>query len=138
MTEKILGPNRFFSFGSQPTAPDNDTEYDIAITNIWPVLFSWHHESDSGTSSTASLRCFRTDRVAYDSRESDGVPNRGDEEDDEDKASTRSDDSSSDDSGGSNSSTTDDDDKDDAGFRAGPAALVGLVTVGLSSMFALL
>lgn len=117
MTEKILGANRFFNFGSEPTAEGNKTEYDIAITNIWPVVLSWHHEAGSGDSSTASLRCLRADNVAFDSRAPGTVPDRGDIKE------SQSDDNKT---------------KDNAGVRGGPALMAGLFVVGVSSLFAML
>ena len=77
MTKSILGMNRFFSFGSSPTSRGNDTAYDQAVTNIWPMITSWHHATGSGSGqSSASVRCLRAEQITDQSRQPDGVPNR--------------------------------------------------------------
>lgn len=124
MTPKILGANRFFSFGSEPVKANDETEYAIAVTNIWPVLFSWHH---SGSGSSASLRCMRADKIAVDSDEPKDVPSRGDYV--EEKSGSDTDDST-------NQDSSSQDDQDGAAGRNGPV-LAG-VFVAIAALCAVL
>jgi hypothetical protein len=80
LSKEVLGRNRFFALGSQPTGFQNDTEYDIAVTNVWPILFVWdHQQGSSGQHDTiADLRCLRANQVMSGSRTPSSVPSRGD------------------------------------------------------------
>ncbi|KAL6689698.1 hypothetical protein J3F84DRAFT_391583 [Trichoderma pleuroticola] len=70
--EKLLTGDRFFTFGLPPTSENNETEYDAAVRNIWPVLFTWSHTSstpDNFTSITSALRCLRASNITSGSRD---------------------------------------------------------------------
>ncbi|PNP50085.1 hypothetical protein THARTR1_09217 [Trichoderma harzianum] len=70
--EKLLTGDRFFTFGLPPTSENNETEYDAAVRNIWPVLFTWSHTSstpDNFTSTTSALRCLRASNITSGSRD---------------------------------------------------------------------
>ncbi|KAL7930224.1 hypothetical protein V8C35DRAFT_283598 [Trichoderma chlorosporum] len=75
--EKLLTSSRFFTFGSAPTSGNNQTEYDNAVTNIWPVLFSWSHVSGASntTAVTSTLRCLRPSNITSGSRDPNATKN---------------------------------------------------------------
>ncbi|EHK21782.1 uncharacterized protein TRIVIDRAFT_222752 [Trichoderma virens Gv29-8] len=70
--EKLLAGSRFFTFGFPPASENNETEYDTAVRNIWPVLFTWSHASgtsDNITMAASTLRCLRPSNVTSGSRD---------------------------------------------------------------------
>ncbi|UKZ72058.1 uncharacterized protein TrAtP1_012995 [Trichoderma atroviride] len=87
-TEKLLTGSRFFTFGSAPASENDETEYDTAIRNIWPVVFTWSHTSgtppDNTTKGASTLRCLRPNNIASGSRDPN-APKKGGNGDDGDK-----------------------------------------------------
>ncbi|KAK1238856.1 hypothetical protein MKX08_005917 [Trichoderma sp. CBMAI-0020] len=68
---ELLTDSRFLKMGLEPMSSDNETEYDAAIRNIWPVLFTWSHVSKAINVTDAALRCLRPSNVASGSRDPD-------------------------------------------------------------------
>ncbi|KAK4060781.1 uncharacterized protein Triagg1_10624 [Trichoderma aggressivum f. europaeum] len=81
LNEKLLTDNRFFTFGSAPASENNETEYDAAVRNIWPVLFTFSHTSNTPeniTSVTSTLRCLRASNITSGSRDPEASNKGGD------------------------------------------------------------
>ncbi|KAL7917141.1 hypothetical protein ACQKWADRAFT_307463 [Trichoderma austrokoningii] len=76
-TKNLLLGSRFFTIGLEPTSNNNETEYDTAIRNIWPVLFTFSHVSSTANVSNAALRCLRPNNITNGSRDPDASNNGG-------------------------------------------------------------
>jgi hypothetical protein len=61
----------------EPTSSDSKTKYDAAIKNIWPVLFTWSHVSDTINVTTAALRCLRPSNVTSGGQDPDASNKTG-------------------------------------------------------------
>ncbi|KAL7904784.1 hypothetical protein GGI35DRAFT_484297 [Trichoderma velutinum] len=78
--QKLLTGDRFFTYGLSPASENNETEYDAAVRNIWPVLFTWGHTTstpDNTTTVTSALRCLRASNITSGSRNPDASNNGG-------------------------------------------------------------
>lgn len=75
-TKNLLLGSRFFTIGLEPTSNNNETEYDTAIRNIWPVLFTWSHVSSTSNVSEVALRCLRPNNITSGSRDPNAL-NKG-------------------------------------------------------------
>ncbi|KAL6884429.1 hypothetical protein GGI43DRAFT_433381 [Trichoderma evansii] len=76
-TEKLITDSRFFTMGLPPASNNNETEYDNAVRNIWPVLFTWSQGSGTVNVTESALRCLRPNNITSGSRDPDASNQEG-------------------------------------------------------------
>lgn len=55
--------------GLLPASNDNETEYDKAVRNIWPILFTWSQASGMLNVTESTLSCLHLNKITSGSRD---------------------------------------------------------------------
>lgn len=81
LSAKTLENKYFVAYASDPQAAGDDSAYNIAATNVWPVVFTTHHRNSSSYSTyTTILKCVQGTDVSEGSETPAGL--EADEDDD--------------------------------------------------------